>query len=225
MDIQSTFASEEFAPPINHGFRLTIERDEINRLHLRRYTGPIEVVRDDHGLESALRELKRERIVGFDTETRPAFRKGESYLPSLMQLGGQDKVWVFCLNRLGPLPRLFKLLANPRLVKAGVAMDYDIRRLQELVPFEPAGFCNLEAMTERLGIKKNGLRNLAAIVLGFRLSKGEQRSNWSRDPLSRQQVAYAATDAWVSREIYLKLAEVLDRSGGGDGTGSGATSP
>lgn len=214
MEMQSKPVAEASEPQANHSFRLTIEKEEINHLHLQRYSGPIEVIRDDEEMVKALRELKREKVLGFDTETRPSFRKGESYLPTLVQLGGENKVYIFYINRLKKLPKLFKVLANPRIAKVGVAMDYDIRQLQEVQEFQPAGFRNLEELTEKLGIKKNGLRNLAAIVLGFRLSKSEQRSNWARDPLTRQQVTYAATDAWVSREIYLKLAEALEQDGG-----------
>ena len=194
-------------------FQVSIDKDEVNRLHLKKYTGPVELIRDDKPFEDAIQQLKKEAVLGFDTETRPSFRKGESYMPSLVQLGGEKKVYIFQLPRITNPTKLFGVLSNPHILKVGVAMDYDIRQLQEIREFKAGGFQNLERIAEELGIKKNGLRNLAAIVLGVRISKSEQRSNWSRDPLTRQQVIYAATDAWVSREIYLKFVQFLDGDG------------
>ena len=194
-------------------FQVSIDKVEINRLHLKKYTGPVELIRNEQAFECAIRELKKESVLGFDTETRPAFRKGESYMPSLVQLGGENKVYLFQLALIKNSTKLFGLLSNPDILKVGVAMDYDIRQLQEIREFEASGFQNLETIAEQLGIKKNGLRNLAAIALGVRISKSEQRSNWSRDPLTRQQVIYAATDAWVSREIYLKFIRFLNGDG------------
>lgn len=205
---------EEPQPP----YAESISKDEVNELHLRRYAGPVELVQDDEACERALKVLGKEKVLGFDTETRPAFRKGESYLPSLVQLGGSDTVYIFQLSKLSSTKKLFRLLANPRVLKVGVATDFDVKQLQELQSFQPAGFVNIESMTGDLGIRNNGLRSLSALVLGFRLSKSEQRSNWSRDPLSKSQIVYAATDAWVSREIYLRLAKALNGNNGGSET-------
>ena len=198
----------------------SITKDEVNELHLRRYAGPVELVQDDEASDAAIKVLSKEKVLGFDTETRPAFRKGESYLPSLLQLGGTDKVYIFQLSKLSSTKKLFRLLANPRVLKVGVATDFDVKQLQELQSFQPAGFVNIETLTNELGIRNNGLRSLSALVLGFRLSKSEQRSNWSRDPLTRSQIVYAATDAWVSREIYLKLIKALHGKNGESQTGS-----
>ena len=190
-------------------FPSTIAKEAINALHLRRYEGPVQIIRDDEACGVAVRKLRKEKVLGFDTETRPAFKKGQSYQPSLIQLGGSDCVYIFQLRKLTKMKNLFRLLANEKILKAGVATQFDVRQLQEIETFQPAGFVNLETLTDELGIKNNGLRSLTALVLGFRVSKSEQRSNWSRPNLTPQQVRYAATDAWVSREIYLRLEEAL----------------
>jgi ribonuclease D len=195
-------------------FRVAITKEEINRLHLFRFGGMIQLIREDVSYAEAVQELQAVSVLGFDTETRPAFRRGESYAPSLVQLAGENCVYVFQLARLGSMAPLFGLLADPHILKVGVATDHDVRQLRAMQDFQAAGFLNLETMTDRLGIRNNGLRSLCAIVLGFRISKGEQRSNWSRDPLTDKQLNYAATDAWVSREIYLKLAAALADSEG-----------
>lgn len=152
--------------------------------------------------------VRQETILGFDTETRPAFRKGESYLPSLLQLGGEHHVWLFHLSRLKDLEPLFAVLADQRIVKAGVAIDRDILELKELSEFEAAGFTDIGKMAEKRVFRKTGLRPLAALLLEGRVSKGAQVSNWSSFPLSEKQIRYAATDAWVSRSLYLALQKI-----------------
>lgn len=204
-------ALTEESPVSELPFRESITKDEINQLRLGRYEGEIRLVRSDEACAWAVRDLRAAPVLGFDTETRPSFRKGQSFSPSLVQLAAEDVVFVFQLPKLTHLDILFEILADANTLKVGVATDHDVRQLRELQEFEPAGFRNLESMTDRLGIRNNGLRSLCAIVLGFRISKGEQRSNWSRDPLTGQQLTYAATDAWVSLQIYLRLQEVLRR--------------
>lgn len=194
-------------PPSASPFPETISPEEVNRLPLTRYAGSVRLVEDMQHAQEAVKRLARERVLGFDTETRAAFRKGEAYPPSLVQLAAGDAVYVFRLAALGGrLGGLEKVLANPRVVKAGVSVAYDLRELRALVPFEPRGFADLEGLSDKAGIAANGLRPLAAIVLGFRVGKGPKTSNWARVPLSPAQIAYAATDAWVCREIYLRLA-------------------
>jgi ribonuclease D len=197
-------------------FRTTITKDETNHLELNRYRGPINFVADDESLSLALKALRREKVLGFDTESRPSFKKGQNFLPSLVQLCGEDTVYIFQLDKLSNPKRLFRLLERDDILKVGVAMGFDVRQLNEITPFKPQGFLDLEPLTDKCGIKNNGLRSLTAIVLGFRISKSEQRSNWGREQLSDRQIQYAATDAWVSREIYLRLMEVLEKGGNGE---------
>ena len=189
-----------------HSFRSEISREEIALLPMGQYGGPVCVVRSDAQAAAAVRRLQRERVLGFDTETRAAFRKGESYPPALVQLAATRVVYLFQLHSLTGLGGLEAILSAPDIVKAGVSLAYDLRKLNEVRPFAPAGFVELQQMTDQLGIRNNGVRGLVAIVLGFRISKGAQRSNWALPRLSRAQIAYAATDAWACREIYLRLA-------------------
>lgn len=200
---------------IKSPFRTAITKDEINHLELHRYRGPVTFVTDEESLSDALKALRREKVLGFDTESRPSFKKGQNFLPSLVQLCGEERVYIFQLGKLKSPKRLFQLLEREDILKVGVAMGFDVRQLNEIMPFKAAGFMDLEPLTDELGIKNNGLRSLSAIVLGFRISKSEQRSNWGRDQLSDRQIVYAATDAWVSREIYLRLMDVLEKSGNG----------
>ncbi len=158
-------------------------------------------MRSEHQLAKALRELKGERLLGFDTETKPCYRKGEFNPVSLLQLAGSRDVYLFQLGESwGCRKGLRGLLSNPAVVKSGVAIDQDVRQLTALEPFEPRGFLDLAEWARELGIKTGGLRGLAALLLGFRISKGARTSNWARENLTSAQVRYAATDAWVGRE-------------------------
>ena len=189
------------------GFAQRMTKEEINTCPVRRWEGPIHVVRTTEELGRAVRALANETILGFDTETRPAYQKGESYLPSLLQLAGEKEVYLFQLKPLGLPGPLREILANPTVVKAGVSLAYDLQELHHLAHFRPAGFVDLGNLAKKAEIKNHGLRGLAAVLLGFRIAKGAQTSNWARDILAPPQIQYAATDAWVGRELYLKLRQ------------------
>jgi len=184
---------------------VSISRDDINRLPLFKYEGQIHLVQSDAQAAVAVSELRRERVLGFDIETRPTFRKGESYPPALLQLAGSSAVYVFQLLQLQDLTWFKDLFSSPDIIKAGVSLDHDIRKLKQRQDFQEAGFVELSTLSDAAGIRNNGLRGLAAILLKLRISKGAQRSNWSKPELTREQIVYAATDAFISREIYLRL--------------------
>ncbi len=181
--------------------------EQIHELPLARYRGEIRLVQNPAQAREALRALSEERVLGFDTETRAAFKKGESYLPSLVQLAGEGIIWLFQLTHLEGLAGLGRILTNQDILKTGVALGRDVKELREIKEFEPSGFVELEKVSDDAGIVANGLRGLAAIVLGRRLSKSAQRSNWARPRLTEKMIQYAATDAWASREIYLRLTK------------------
>jgi ribonuclease D len=185
------------------GFDRRMSKDEINGCPIKRWTGRISVVRSKDGLAAAMSKLAGHTLLGFDTETRPAYKKGESYLPSLLQLASDDEVFIFQLKHLGLAKPLRGILSDPSIIKAGVSLDYDIQELKKLSDFKAAGFVDLGDRAKKAGIRNHGLRGLAAVLLGIRISKGAQTSNWSRDVLTRQQIQYAATDAWVGRRLYL----------------------
>lgn len=186
-------------------FQTTISKEQINHLPLQRYHGAIHLVYQDSQVEEAVNVLKRESILGFDTETRPSFKKGQSYPPALIQFAGARATYLFQLCNLKNMDGLAALCSNPRIIKVGVALQDDIRKLRGSFAFNPAGFTELSALTQQLGIVNTGLRSLSAIILGFRISKAQQTSNWSRRRLTSTQIIYAATDAWVSLEIYRRL--------------------
>ncbi|MGV1099298.1 3'-5' exonuclease [Thiovibrio sp. JS02] len=191
------------------GFDRPMTREEINLCPIGKWEGPIRLIRNREELSEALERLAGESLLGFDTETRPAYTKGVSYPPSLLQLAGAEEVFIFRLKHLGLAGPLRELLANPAVTKAGVSLAYDLRELGKLSSFTPAGFADLGLLARKAGIKNHGLRGLAAVLLGFRVSKGAQTTNWAKDELTPQQIRYAATDAWVGRQLYLSLAKIM----------------
>jgi len=193
------------------GFDRRMSKDEINTCPIKRWTGRISVVRSTDGLAAAMRKLGGHALLGFDTETRPAYKKGESHRPALLQLAADKEVFIFQLKHLGLAKPLREILADAAIIKAGVGLEYDIRELKKLSRFKAAGFMDLANLARQAGIKNHGLRGLAAVLLDMRIAKGAQTSNWARDVLTPKQIRYAATDAWVGRRLYLALQQVVGR--------------
>ncbi len=184
----------------------TLSKEEINLLPIRAYGGEICLIRTEEEQDRALNLLWKEKVLGFDTETRPVFTRGKSGNPALLQLGGENCVFLFQLNRVPFGDALADLLADPHIVKTGVAVRDDLRALARLHEFTPGGAVDLAHLAKARGVQAQGLRSLAAALLGFRISKSAQCSNWDKEELTPRQLLYAATDAWVGRELYLRLA-------------------
>jgi ribonuclease D len=189
-------------------FRRAISRGDVNDLPIRRYEGGIRLIETPEDLEGAMADIRQESVVGLDTETRPAFRKGESHLPCLVQVATARAVYLFPLQRMDFSRPLAELLADPLIVKAGVSLAHDLRQLKLVFPFEPASVVDLGDAARHGGVGQSGVRNLAANFLGFRIPKGNRTSNWAARHLSPSQITYAATDAWACRELYLRFKEL-----------------
>ncbi|MCR5814810.1 MAG: 3'-5' exonuclease domain-containing protein 2 [Desulfovibrio sp.] len=188
--------------------RRRLTSDEINALPLFHYDGPVHLIRDLPAWQSALDDLRSAEVLGFDTETRPTFRKGKTNAPSLVQLATGNAVYLVQLSWLPFGPHLAELLGDSSVIKAGVGIRYDMQSLAKLFTFTPAGLVDLGSVARLNKLSSQGLRTLAAAFFGLRISKGSQCSNWSLQELSSRQIVYAATDAWISRLIYLKMKEL-----------------
>lgn len=186
--------------------RLTkISKEEIIDFPLGKYTGEIVLIQKRSHAETAINEIKQCDIIGMDTETRPAFRRGVSYPVSLIQLATDQKVYLFRLLKTGPLKGIADILEDNSKIKIGIAPADDMKDLNKSIRFNPQNIIDLNKLAIQNGFESIGAKKLSALVLGFRISKAQQVSNWEAEKLTQAQIDYAATDAWICREIYLRL--------------------
>jgi ribonuclease D len=188
--------------------RERISSEEVNALPIRAYEGKIVLIDSKEDVTQAVTKIEKYSVVGFDTESRPAFKKGESYPISLLQFATPQEVYLFRVNMLGMDEGVIKLLSNPKLIKLGIALHDDKKDLRKLGVLNPVGFQDIHSFIKDKGVINTGLRKLAAMILGFRISKSQQTSNWENEVLTERQQVYAATDAWVCLKIYERLKEL-----------------
>jgi len=191
-----------------NGIARAISREALASLPLSRYEGSVRLVTTAQDLAEAQADLEGESAVGFDTETRPAFRKGESHLPSLAQVATARAVYLFPLRYEHTHTAIARLLGAAHVVKAGVALANDMGSLRQVFTFTERNVLDLGHVARRCGLAQTGVRNLAGLVLGVRVPKGARTSNWAAPRLSESQVAYAATDAWICRELLLRFRKL-----------------
>ena len=182
---------------------LTVE--ELAGHELSWFKGEIVLVDNLKTFYKVFPRLLESDLLGFDTETRPTFKKGRRNTVSLIQLSTENLACLIRINKIGIPDELALLLSDPFVTKAGVAVHDDIKFLKNVKKFNPEGFVDLQNMVKDFGIQSSGLKKLSAIVLGFRISKRQQVTDWEAEQLSEAQMIYAATDAWVCYQIYRKL--------------------
>ncbi len=180
--------------------RLTNE--EIELLPSDSFSGRIVLVDSPDSVNAAVAELRQEKLLGFDTETRPSFTRGVIYGVALLQLSSETTTWLIRINRIGLPPEVAQILADDSILKVGAAIRDDIRGLQKKYPFKPANFVDLQTLARENGLEDFSLKKLAAHVLGVKISKRQRLTNWEAPQLSPSQQTYAATDSWISLLTY-----------------------
>ena len=188
---------------------IKLSKNEINALPLIQYEGDIEILTSKDNIQAAINDLKNYDLIGFDTETKPTFVKGPLNPPSIMQLACDDKVYIFQFDNDEIFKQLSLILSNKNITKCGVSVDRDLIELMYLSPFDPISFVDLGNVARENEIPHHGLRGLVAMFLKHRISKGSQTSDWSKISLTDSQISYAATDAWVSLELF----KIFDKNG------------
>jgi len=183
-------------------FKESITKEELVELPLKWFEGEIIVVNSKETHRQAVEVLSGQSIIVFDTETKPAFKKGVFNKVALLQLSTDKQAFLIRVNKIGLSDEICAILSNPDIIKPGVAIRDDIKGLQHWKKFKPAGFVELQDSALKLGIQNFSLKKLTAITCGFRISKGQQLTNWEADELTEKQQIYAATDAWTSMKIY-----------------------
>ena len=188
-------------------YKENITVEELAEHELSWFKGEIVLVDNLKTFYEVFPRLLISDLLGFDTETRPTFKKGKKNSVSLIQLSTGDLACLFRINKMGIPDELADLLSDPFVIKAGVAVHDDIRFLKGVRKFNPEGFIDLQNFVKNFGIQSSGLKKLAAIVLGFRISKRQQVTDWEAEELTEAQQVYAATDAWVCHQIFKKLTD------------------
>ncbi|MFA7115796.1 MAG: hypothetical protein WC140_00980 [Bacteroidales bacterium] len=188
-------------------YEANISNAEVESLNLSAFEGPIGVITEkDAEYAEAIEYLYQQTVIGFDTETRPVFKAcAKRNEVALLQLSGGDKAFVFRLNKLGLPSALVNILADPKIIKVGAAVRDDIKGLQRYTKFVDRGFVDLQSVVSSYGINEKSVKKLGGIILGIRISKAKQLSNWEAPILSGAQLKYAATDAWICRKMYIEL--------------------
>jgi ribonuclease D len=196
-------------------FRQEITKEEVDRLELIQFEGPVHVIHNEREFNREYREIQRYSVLGFDTETRPSFKKGKVFPTSLIQLSSPDTAWLIRVGKMGYPGKLIELMMNEGILKVGSGLTDDLRRMRSDFQFQPGGFLDLQQYVEAFQIGEKGLKKLAAIVLRKRISKSQQVSNWDAEELTEAQIRYAATDAWICLEIYYTLRKAVSGFNGG----------
>jgi len=183
----------------------SISKEELSLLPKGQFQGQIHLIDQVSKADHVCKILAHEPVLGFDTETKPSFTKGQVHRVSLLQLSTETDSYLFRLNKIGLVGGVLGILSNPHQLKIGIAIHDDIRHLKQLHPFRPEGFVELQDYVKKFGIENSGLSKLSGIILNFRISKSQQLTNWENEELTPSQQMYAATDAWAAYEIYKAL--------------------
>lgn len=191
---------------------LAMDKDEINNLPPMEFEGEIIEIVTEEGARRAVELLVKEKVLGFDTETRPSFKKGEFYTPAILQLATGTTAYVFRLKFFTIPGELISVLENPEILKVGIGIKDDLVGLGKIMNFKHAGFLELSEEVKKRGIPNPSLRTLTAIFLGRKLFKKAKTTNWERTELTAAQIRYAATDAVVGFLIHEKILEMNERS-------------
>lgn len=189
----------------NSNYHSKIIKEKIHKLPTGKFEGTIYLIDTLNNIKSIEDKLRYTDVFGFDTETRPSFKKGIRNNTSLIQLATSDTAFLFRINFTGIPEFLIRIFENKNIIKVGVALRDDLNELKKIRPFSSKGFIDLQQYVEEFGIEDKGLKKLAANILGLRISKSQQTSNWENKILKKSQLVYAATDAWICCEIFNKL--------------------
>lgn len=186
---------------------MKVTNEEIDKLPLSQYDEEIVLIDKPEQVDAAIEEMRQYKALGFDTETRPAFTRGVSYMVALLQLSAEHKTWLFRLCKIGLPENLAKFLEDKSIVKSGLAIRDDLKGMRKWRAFEPGGFVDMQSIAAQKGIEDLSLKKMAASVLGVRVSKRQRLTNWESPDLTPGQMTYAATDSWISLLLWKAIVE------------------
>lgn len=186
-------------------FEISISKEELAKLPAAKFEGEIVVVDTEEDAVQAINELEKAIIVGFDTETKPAFQKGHINYVALLQLATESRSFLIRLSKIGLHPRVKEFLENENILKVGLSIKDDFHNLNKIGTISPRGFIDLQEYVKQFNISDCSLTKIHSIVFGKRISKSQQLTNWEAPSLTRKQQEYAALDALACVYIYKTL--------------------
>ena len=185
------------------------DKATINALPLVEYPHKINVILNEYETERAVEYLLTCDILGVDTETKPAFRRGQNHKVALLQVATRDQCLLFRLNHLGMPQSLIKLLSNRMVPMDGLSWHDDIISLHRRAEFTPGWFIDIQDIIGNLGIEDKSLQKLYANLFGEKISKRQRLTNWEADVLTDKQKEYAAIDAWACINLYDEIMRLM----------------
>lgn len=188
-------------------YKYSITKEEINECELAGFEGEIRLVESEDAAQEAIEYLQHSPLIGFDTESKPSFKKGEHHPIALIQLSNLEVAFLFRINKLKEMPDFSKLFSNEQITKIGLGLRDELTELETKIGCECRQFVDLERIAHYHKFHQRGVRALAAFFLKIRVSKSAQKSNWERTELTDSQLKYAATDAWVCLSIFNAMQE------------------
>lgn len=185
------------------------DKSIINSLPLVTFPGKIIVILNEYEADRAVEYLLSCDVLGVDTETRPAFRKGNNHKVALLQVATRKECFLFRLNHLGLPKSLLRLLRNKQVPMVGLSWHDDLMSLHRREQFEPGWFIDIQDIIGNLGIVDKSLQKLYANLFGEKISKRQRLTNWEADVLTDRQKEYAAIDAWACIKLYDEIMNLL----------------
>ena len=169
----------------------------------------VRMVRSDTDAAEALAALLASDAIGFDTESKPTFVKGETSTgPHLIQFSTDDKAYLFQIGASTPaqtLELLQAILEQPAPLKVGFGLSDDVKRLYAKLAIRAAGVVDLSVALRSPGQRNDlGAKTAVAKFFGQKLQKSKKISttNWALPRLNDKQILYAADDAQVALRVY-----------------------
>ncbi len=185
-----------------------ISKEQLKTLPLVKYPNAVKVVQTKGVALKAIEYLNKQKKLGIDSETRPAFIKGRTYKVALLQIASDEICYLFRLNKIGLIEELVDLLENKDILKIGLSLKDDFMMLKRRTSFNQESCIDLQDYVKQFGIKDKSLQKIYAILFKEKISKSQRLSNWEATDLTEAQQHYAATDAWSCLRIYNLLEEL-----------------
>ncbi len=186
----------------------TIKKEQLKNLPKASYSGRIYVIQTEEEANKAVNYLKTQSVVGIDSETRPSFKKGQSYKVALLQVATEECCFLFRLNIIGLAPSIINFLEDPKVSKVGLSLRDDFMMLRKRGSFEEESCIELQEYVRAFGIQDKSLQKIYALLFKERISKSQQLTNWEAEVLTDSQKMYAANDAWACLNIYNLLQKL-----------------